>query len=194
MMISHSGWRARFLAALAAATILSTAATAGPIADKAADAEAALAAGDAGKAFAAMNEAVEALWAEAPLTIGAAFLVAAGDTPQPRGDADFRSGEALRIQVEPLGYSFGESAGDFAVGLATSVEIRTPGGLILAKSEDLGRLEWRGPLPNRSFSGRVGIDLPELKPGEYEVRLTLSDAGKDQTATTTLPFTIVAGE
>ena len=36
----------------------------------------------------------------------------------------------------------------------------------------------------------IALPLPSLKPGDYELLLTLRDQGSDKTATVTLPFAV----
>jgi len=92
--------------------------------------------------------------------------------------------------VEPLGYGFSESDGAFTIALTTGIEIRTPGGLILARTDDFEDLKWSGPVKNRSFTAKVKLELPRLKPGNYEILLTLTDKTSDNSVSTTLPFEI----
>jgi hypothetical protein len=183
-------------AAVVAAAIVSaaTVARAGEVADKAAEAETLLQSGQTNAAFEALDAAVDGFWSEAPLIIhSAAFAseggnkVTPGDTAQP-----LRAGERVTILVEPLGYRIAEGDGSFQIALKTGIEIRSPGGLTLAKTNDFGHLEWSGPVKNRSFTGRVGVELPKLKPGNYEVRLTLTDENSNNSATATLPFEVSA--
>jgi hypothetical protein len=174
---------------------LVTGARAGDVADKAAEAEALLQSGETVPAFEALSAAVDSFWASAPLAIKTAYFVTGGENGgsfSERPDGPFRSGEAARVHVEPLGYGFSENSGLFRIELTTSIEIRTPGGLILAKTEDFGRLEWSGRGRSRTFNGRVGIDLPDLKAGDYELILTLTDQASQKTASVTLPFSIAA--
>jgi hypothetical protein len=173
---------------------LATAVTAGEVAEKAAEAEALLQSGEAGPAFEALSAAVDSFWTRAPLTIKQAYFVTGEDSAKfsPRPDGPFRSGETARVHLEPLGYGFSEDSGIVRVVLTTSIEIRTPGGLILAKTDDFGRLEWAGRAKSRTFNGRVGIDLPDLKAGDYELLVTVSDEATGKTASVTLPFAIAA--
>ena len=176
------------VAALALA-LAPVAAAAGPAADKAAEAEALLGSGNAAAGFDALDAAVEAFWAEAPLTLRKAVLIDATGAPLA---GPVSSGEAVHIAVEPAGYGFKEAGGTFAVSLSTAVEIRGGGGIVYAKSGDLGRLEWSGPKPDRSFTGRIGIGLPALKAGDYEIVLTVTDDASGKSATATLPVLISA--
>jgi hypothetical protein len=184
-------------AAVVAAAIVSaaTAARAGEVADKAAEAETLLRSGQTNAAFEALDAAVDGFWETAPLIIhDAAFAAEGGNRVTANRSAmrPLRSGERVTILLEPLGYRFAESDGSFQIALKTGIEIRSPGGLILAKTDDFGHLEWSGPVKNRSFTGRVGVELPKLKPGNYEIRLTLTDENSNNSATATLPFEVSA--
>jgi hypothetical protein len=172
--------------AAVAALILSAVApaAAGDVADLAREAEDLLQASEPATAYDAMDAAVDAFWRAAPLIIEDSRFGAAGDS------ATFAAGETVDIHVQPLGYGFDEGDGTFRIALDTGVEIRTPGGLILAQTEDFGRLEWEGPGKNRAFAGKISIDLPDLKPGDYRILLTVTDAASGKTASVTLPFSI----
>lgn len=170
----------------AVAMLLAAAPTAaGEIADLAGKAEDLLQAEEPATAFDAMDAAVDAFWREAPLII-----------ENPRFEADgapFAPGERVGVHLQPLGYGFDVTDdGSFQISLSTGVEIRSPGGLIFAQSEDFGRLEWTGPTKNRAFAGRLSIDMPDFKPGDYELLLTVTDDNTQKTASVTMPFSVAA--
>ena len=106
--------------------------------------------------------------------------------------AIFKPGERATIYLEPFGYGFAETGDGFEVALASDIEIRTPGGLILAKAADFGSLDWSGREKSREVHATIGIDLPQLKPGDYEIVLTLRDKTGPKTTTATLPFSVAA--
>jgi hypothetical protein len=169
-------------------------ASAGEIAEKAAEAETLLQAGNAAAGFEALNAAVDAYWGAAPLTLRQVYFAGPASTglAAKRPDGPFLPGEAARIYLEPLGYALAEANGTYTISLDTGIEIRTPGGIILAKAENFGHLEWKGTVKNRSFNGRIRIELPALKPGDYELILTVDDPAGGKTASATLPFTMAA--
>ena len=72
--------------------------------------------------------------------------------------------------------------------IAADIEIHTPGGLVLAKSADFGRLEWHARSKTREVHATLKLPLPKLKPGDYQLLMTLRDQGSPKTATVTLPF------
>lgn len=161
-------------------------AAAGDVTDLAREAEGLLSADEPATAFDAMDAAVDAFWRAAPLIIEDARFDPEGDS------ATFAPAARVGVHLRPLGYGFDETDGNFRISLDTDVEIRSPGGLILAKSEDFAKLEWTGPTRNRTFAGRISIDMPDLKPGDYELRLTVTDAASQKTANISLPFSIKA--
>jgi hypothetical protein len=181
------------LAAAGAAFVLVSAAQAGPVADNAADAEARAAAGDGAGAVAAFDAAADAFFDAAPLTFRvAAFAdsVAGFGKYTPHTDA-FKAGETATIYLEPIGYGFTRDGDDFRVAYGTALEIRTPGGLILGKTDDFGTLTWSGRSKSREVQAVVSVTLPSaLKPGDYQLLLTLKDEASAKSATATLPFTI----
>jgi hypothetical protein len=161
-------------------------AAAGDITELAHQAESLLRAKEPATAFDAMDAAVDAFWLAAPLIIENARFDSKSDS------TTFAPAARVGIYLRPLGYGFDETDGDFRISLDADVEIRSPGGLILAKSEDFAKLEWIGPAKNRAFAGRVSIDMPDLKPGDYELVLRVTDVATRKTASVTLPFSITA--
>lgn len=154
----------------------------------AAEAESLLQAGEPSTAFDALEAAVDAFWREAPLTIKDARFDSEGN------GATFAPSAQVGIHLRPLGYGFEPVGNGNRVALDAGIEIRTPGGLILAETDDFGRLEWTGAGKNRNFAGRISIAMPDLKPGDYELLLTLTDQATRKTASIVLPFAIAGDQ
>lgn len=179
------------------ATILvlgaATGAFAGPAADKAAEAEALLGSGDAAAAVAAFDEATDAFWSALPLEVRTAIFVDSVEAfgkYEPRAGATFRNGDTATVYLEPLGYGFVTAAGWHRAAFSTALQIRTPGGLVLAESDDFGTLVWAGRAKSREVPLTISVALPDLKPGDYEMALALTDDATGETATATLPFSV----
>jgi hypothetical protein len=172
-----------------------TAAFAGPIADSATQAEQDLGANKPADALAAFDAATDAFWQASPLQfrrILFADAVSGYGHYTPHQGTTFKAGDTPVIYFEPVGYGFGASGDATHIAFSTGIEIRTPGGLILAKTGDLADLEWTGAAKTREFYGSLGVTLPALKPGSYQLILTLTDTVSSKTVTTTLPFDIGA--
>jgi hypothetical protein len=168
---------------------------AGPAADSAAEAEQLMSAGKAADALAAFDKAEGAFWVSSPLQLRKVLFadnVSGFGEYTPRSDLAFKAGERATVYLEPFGYSFAEDGDQFKISLAANLAIRTPGGLILAKADNFGGLDWHGRSKSREVHAQVGIDLPALKTGDYELVLTLRDQNSPKTATATLPFSIAA--
>ena len=179
-------------AALLAAAI-GSAAMAGPVADKAAEAEALLGQGDPARALSAFDEALDAFWGAMPLSVRTALFadsVSAYGKYQARSGATFRPGDTLTVYLEPVGYGFVSAAGLYRVAFDATLEIRTPGGLVLGKSDDFGKLVWSGRAKSHEVHLAVSLPLPALKAGNYELALTLTDDATGKSATAALPFTV----
>jgi hypothetical protein len=171
-----------------------TASVAGAITEYATDADDLLQQGKTREARDAFDRAADAFWQAAPLDFRIVTFVdsvTAFGKYTPRDGADFRAGETAIVYLEPIGYGFASDEASFRVTLTTGLEIRTPGGLILAKSDDFGDLEWRGRTKSREIHVGVQVALPELKPGDYVLRLTLGDRASAKAATAVMPFSIV---
>ena len=187
----------RLGATVALATILAAGAQmpalAGPAADKAAEAEALAAGGMTAEAIAAFEAAADAFWSALPLTIQAAVFVDSvkgyGEY-QPRAGAGFRNGDTATVYIEPAGYGFVSAGGWHRVAFSTTLEIRTPGGLILGESDDFGKLVWAGRTKSREVPLTISVAFPDLKPGDYELVLGLTDDATGDAQSVTLPFAI----
>lgn len=168
-------------------------ADAGPVGDQVSEAEALVASGDSDDAMLAYDEATDAFWELLPLhlrTMGFVTEARAFGQYEPR-NSTFRSGDTATVYMEPVGYGF-LAAGDLQqASFSTALTIRTPGGLILAESEDFGKLIWEGRSKSREVPLSVSVPLPALKPGQYELDLRLTDDASGDMATGTLSFVIV---
>ncbi len=96
----------------------------------------------------------------------------------------------LRIYFEPVGLTFLPDGEGVRAGIDVDVEIRTPGGLILASAEGFSALEWKAGKPLHDMQGTLETGLPALKPGDYVLSLTLRDLNSPKTATIALPFKV----
>lgn len=190
----------RRLAAIAAAVAvvvgaaIASGARAGEISQQAAAADRLIETGEPEKALAAFDLATAAFWRAGPLQFRTAtFANSVGGFGQyePRENANFRSGETATVYLAPVGYGFIEEAASERVALRAALEIRTPGGLILAKSDDFGELAWQGRTRSYEVHAAIRVALPDLKPGDYVLRLTLADRASAKSASVALPFAIV---
>lgn len=166
---------------------------AGEIADRAGEAETLLQQGKPADALSAFDKAGDAFWGALPFRIRTALFatsVAGFGRYEPRADGAFRAGDAVTVYLEPVAFGFAGDAPWFTVAFTVGIEVRTPGGLTLAKADDIGRVEWQGRVRSREIHTAVNVTLPELKPGSYKLLVTLTDGATGKSATADLPFRI----
>ncbi len=197
MMASTWHWRAAARSAAIAVVLAAApaAALAGEIADRAAEAEQLLSQGRAADAQAAFDKAAAAFWIASPLQLRVVTFadeVKGFGNYTPHAGTAFKPSDTLLIYLEPIGYAFTPEGDVFRVAIAADIELHTPGGLILAKSADFGRLEWKARSKTREVHATLKLPLPKLKPGDYQLLVTLRDQGSPKSTTVTLPFSIAA--
>lgn len=186
----------RSVIAAAAAALLAAGglpAMAGTIADSANQAESLLQQGKPADALAAFDKAADEFWAASPLQFRVALFassVKGFGQYEPRGDVPFHSGDTATVYLEPVGYGFTADGPSFTVAFTPGIEIRTAGGILLAKADNLGELAWHGRARSHEVQAAVSVTLPTLKPGDYRLKLTLTDAATAKQASVTLPLTI----
>ena len=183
---------AGFAAALAMSALQP--AWSGEVATTALRAEQALDRGDSASAIEYVDDAVDALWRSMPLHLRTAVFAENGTIKafgryRPGGNVFQKSG-TVTIYVEPVGYGFTEIGSTVSIRLTTSLQIRSPGGIVYARSPNFGRLNWGGRSKSREVHGRIVLGLPDLKPGDYEIVLGLSDLVTGKTAEAVMPFSI----
>jgi hypothetical protein len=188
-------WRWRRSATLAALllVVVPSAGIAGEISDQAAEAEQLLSQGRPAEAQAAFDKAAAAFWVASPLQLRVATFadqVTGFGNYTPHAGTSFRPDDTLLIYLEPIGYAFTPEGDVFKVRIAVDMEIHTPGGLVLARSPDFGRLEWSARSKTREIHATLKLPLPKLKPGDYLLMVTLRDQGSPKTAQVTLPFSL----
>ncbi len=194
-MITHAAGRlaASILLAAAMGATASATVTAGEIADKATLSETLLDRGYDEAALAAFDKAAAAFQAASPLqfrTLALAEAVAGYGSYTPRADAVFKDGDTLRIYLEPVGLTFRPDGDGVRAGVDVDVQIRTPGGLILASAEGFSALQWKAGKPLHDVQATLETGLPSLKPGDYLLLLTFRDQGSEKVKEVTLPFSV----
>ncbi len=180
--------------AVAATAAIEAGAQASDISQLATEADNLLQQAKPANALSAFDQATDAFWKASPLQFRTAVFVDAVTgfgQYRPRGEATFHSGETATVYLAPVGYGFIADAGSVRVEMTTGVEIRTPGGLILAKTDDFGNVVWQGLTKSHEVPLKIAVPLPDLKPGDYVLHLTVGDRASAKSATVAMPFSIV---
>ena len=103
---------------------------------------------------------IDAFWAASPLQFRVGAVRRFGrrlrQVRAARRQRPSSAGETVTVYLEPVGYGFVSAGGFTASRSRPSIEIRTPGGLILGKTDDFGeaRLERAGEEPRGPCGGQ----------------------------------------
>lgn len=164
-------------------------AIAGPIADKAAEVEALLDAGDATGASAAASDLYGLTWDASPaLVIKQAVLVseaAAGvGVYNPRETNTYKAGEPILIYAEPIGFGYGNPGeGLYSMGFGVDLKVMSETGEVLGEIPDLTQVELSSRNKNREFQANITYTLNGIEPGRYVLQTTLKDKNSAKTGT-----------
>lgn len=178
----------------ALAVALSCQAIAGPLQDKAVEAEAALDAGKGGEAISLMREALFDVWSKATISIPTAlFVMAPADgfgIYKPREDAAFGADEPLRIYLEPVGFDWKQQDGLFTSLLTVDFDLASPDGKVLAGQKGFGRFDFKSHVPNTEYMANLTLNVSGAPAGDYVLELTVNDEFSGNSAKVRMPFSI----
>lgn len=179
----------------AAMLLLGTVCRAGEIADRAAEAEQLAASGNYLDAMAALEQAQDLLWAQAPLSFRRTVFTAGTPTGYGiydlRESSTFKRTEPLIIYAEPMGYGYGRDGSIYTIDLALDFAIRDASGTVIAEQRNFGTLALRTRFPNKEFMAKVTYDFSGIPAGDYEVTTTAHDQATGKSGSFTLPFRLV---
>ena len=162
-------------------------ASAGPIADKAAEIEGLIAAQDSAAAGAAAAELFSQVWETAPeISFRQVVLVAEPASGfgvyNPRADAIYKVGEPVIIYAEPYGYGFGAPAeGLYSIGFIVDLKVTSASGDLLGELPNLTELALQSRAQNHEFQANLTYTLDGIVPGNYILQTTLRDQNSDRT-------------
>ncbi len=174
---------------------MTTGVEAGPIADKARQAEELLDQGRPNAALQNLEDAVDLAWTAMPLILRKTIFVQEPANGYglyvPKTEANFSAGEKLRIYVEPVGYGYGQTgAGSLSIGFDVDFTLTDPTGKVLYSKDDFVEIGSVVRYRNREFFLNMSVSLTGVPGGEYRADFRLRDQNSDKSATFSLPFAI----
>ncbi len=169
--------------ALAFAAVLASAplALAGPVADKAAEVEAKINAGDMSGAVTAARDILQVVWDQSvDLGFTDTLLViepASGfGIYNPRADNVFKAGEPIVIYAEPYGFGYGSPGeGLYSIGFQVDLQVQNEAGDVLGDVPNVTALDMSSRYPNKEFQANLTYNLDGIPPGKYRLITTLRD-------------------
>jgi len=174
--------------------VLCELAVAGPLQDKAGEAEAALSAGKGGEAITLMREALFEAWKETPVAIPTATYVAApadgfGIYAARDGNV-FAAGEPLLIYLEPTGFDWKQQDGLYLSLLTVDFDLTSSDGNVLAGQKGFGRFDFKSHVPNTEYMANLTLNVSGAPAGDYVLVLTVNDVNGGGSAKVDMPFSI----
>ncbi len=171
--------------------------SAGPIADKAAEVEAAIAAGDHAAAYAGAGGIVDEAWNAAP-QIGFTTVALATEPSvdfgiyNPRPDNKYTAGSPIIIYTEPWGFGYGSPGeGLHSVNFAVDLELLTEAGETLGSLKDIAKIDFVARSRRKEANATVTFNLDGISPGNYLLKVTMRDVNSTKTGTFDMPIEIV---
>lgn len=160
---------------------------AGPIADKAAEIEALIAADDSAAAGVAAIDLYGQVW-ETATTISFRNVVLVAEAAggfgvyNPRPDAKYKVGEPVVIYAEPYGYGFGAPGdGLYSIGFNVDLKVLSESGDILGEIPELAELDLQSRAKNYEFQANLTYNLNGVTPGKYVLQTTFRDKNSANT-------------
>jgi hypothetical protein len=146
-------------------------------------------------AIEAAEKALDAAWEATPLSFRKVLLaseVIGYGAYVERTDARFRVGNELLVYAEPVGYGYKANAdGTNTLGYRADVRIKTAGGELVLEQNDAATVEVTSHARNREFYLTFSLNLTGAPAGEYVLEYVVQDIASDETATISMPFSIV---
>lgn len=166
---------------------------AGPVADHAAQAEAAMAT-DPIAALGHLDAAIEEVWKAAPLAFRKVlFAESAGGFGiyAERPNAIFKPGEPILIYGEPVGFGYGKTAlGGLEISLVLDFVLANEAGEELFAKADFIAYQLPVRYHNREFNTATTLNLTGLEPGKYIAKFKMRDKHSDKTGAFELKFEV----
>lgn len=164
-------------------------ALAGPIADKAAEIEAMIAANDMTGAATASDDLYGQIW-DASTSIGFRNVVLVAEPAagygiyNPRPDEKYKLGEPIVIYAEPFGFGYGApSEGLNSMAFVVDLKVITESGEVLGEIPGLTEVALESRYKNREFQANLTYNLDGIGAGRYVLQTTLRDKNSDKTGT-----------
>ncbi len=162
---------------------------AGPIADKAAEIEAMIAADDMIGAATASDDLYGQIW-DASTAIGFRNVVLVAEPASgygiynPRADEKYKLGEPIIIYAEPFGFGYGTpSEGLNSMAFIVDLKVITEAGEVLGEIPNLTEVALESRYKNREFQANLTYNLDGIGAGRYVLQTTLRDKNSEKTGT-----------
>ncbi|MGH9318076.1 MAG: hypothetical protein ACRD1P_13335 [Thermoanaerobaculia bacterium] len=151
--------------------------------------------GDHAAAIEALEQALEKVRVEAPLTVKPFLLVTQpakfyGDYTA-RANAVFQGGELQQFYMEPKNLVYPRTAAaTYEPAFDVDLQVLTAGGQVVVNQERFGSFRLPTKSAVQDIFLNLKVTLSGAPPGEYKVRFVVRDTNSKKTATVTQPITL----
>lgn len=151
--------------------------------------------GDHAASIDALEQALEKVRVEAPLSAKPFLLVTRpaqyfGDYAA-RANTVFRSGEVQNFYMEPKNLTNPRTAaGTYEPAFDVDLQVLTKAGQVVASQDKFASFRLPTKSPVQDIFLNLDVKLSGVPPGEYHVRFVLRDANSKKTLTVTQPITM----
>ena len=151
--------------------------------------------GDHAASIEALEQALEKVRAEAPLTVKPFLLVSQpakfyGDYT-PRANAVFQGVEPQQFYLEPKNLVYPRTAaGTYEPAFEVDLQILTAAGQVVVNQARFGSFRLPTKSAVQDIFLNLKVTLSGAPPGEYRVRFVVRDVNSKKTATVTQPITL----
>lgn len=168
---------------------------AGPVVDKATEAERMLEANDPAAAYAAIHGAFDEVWAKMPLTISNVALIDSVEgfgVYAPRDSDKYPSGVPVTSYAEVAGYAVGKNnTGGNEIGLDVDIVLKTAEGKKIWSGKGIMKSRQQIRAFAKEFFLRIDLNLANAPAGRYVATYTVSDVHSDKTASFDVGFELL---
>ena len=144
--------------------------------------------------FKAAQDAYAVAWQQQPLAFTAAKFIAlpakSYGSYTPLETAEFQSGDPLTVYAEPVGFSYKETGGKYAIDLSVDFELRNTTGQVLASQDGFTTLHSESFNQVREYQTSLSFNLTGLQTGEYVLKVRFNDENSDKSGSFELPFSM----
>ena len=142
-------------------------------------------AGDHATAIAALEQALDRVRAEAPLTLDPFVVVSRpaksfGDIV-PRKSTTFAGDDELLFYMEPKNLVYGEG-GSYDPGFEVDLAVLDAEGDVVAEKQDFGAFAFTSKSRLQDIFVNLTVTLTGAPPGDYTIRFTVRDQNSDKSA------------
>lgn len=139
----------------------------------------------------AIRKAIKEVWAHTPFHIEKAVLVqdqAAGyGMYVTRPDNVYKSGDVVRLYLEPIGFTQKEKEDHYFIGMAADFTVAKENGSIIAGQENFGKWELKNKNFATEFTVNLDYTLKGFQPGNYVIKTVLRDLDTSKTTVLNTP-------